>query len=439
VSEDPHRPHHEPGPESLSEVHGSVMVPRRPRFWRRLLAFSGPAYLVSVGYMDPGNWATDIAAGARFGNALIWVLLMSNVMAVLLQSLSARLGIVTRMDLAQACRGMFGPRVSFVLWLLAELAITSTDLAEVLGSAIGLNLLFGIPLVAGVLLTALDTFVLLLVHHMGMRVMEGFIVLLITIIGGSLAVEVLLSHPDMGSIAVGFIPSLPGEGALYLAIGMLGATVMPHNLYLHSALVQSRSISQTPAGIRAGVNFNVLDSVVALNGAFFVNAALLVMAAATFHTTGHTQVAEIQEAHRLLEPILGASIAPIAFAIALIASGQSSTITGTLTGQIVMEGFIHLRLRPLVRRLITRALALVPALVVIVVFGEQASGQLLVLSQVIRQRSGHQPLEVQRAENNHGQVVCAGMRSTGSCVSTTTRMMSGTAGNPLFIQRTPHL
>jgi manganese transport protein len=369
--------------DAKGELKGSVPVPRHPSFLRRLFAFSGPAYLVSVGYMDPGNWATDIAAGARFGNALIWVLLMSNLMAVLLQSLSARLGIVSRMDLAQGCRAMFGPRVSFSLWVLAELAITSTDLAEVLGSAIGLNLLFGLPLAIGVVLTGLDTFVLLLVHNMGVRVMEGFIVVLITVIGVSLGVEVVLSHPDPGAIAAGLVPSLPGEGALYLAIGMLGATVMPHNLYLHSALVQSRSISQAPSGVRAGVRFNVIDSLVALNGAFFVNAALLVMAAAVFHTTGHAEVSEIQQAHRLLEPLLGVHLAPVAFAVALIASGQSSTITGTLTGQIVMEGFLHLRLRPLIRRLVTRALALIPALVAILMFGERATGELLVLSQVV--------------------------------------------------------
>ena len=370
-------------PASLAEVHESVQVPTHPSFWRRLFAFVGPAYLVSVGYMDPGNWATDIAAGSKFGYALIWVLLMSNIMAVLLQSLSARLGIVTRMDLAQACRTMFDRRVAGVLWILAEIAIAACDVAEVLGSAIGLQLLFGIPLLIGVFLTALDTFVLLLLHSRGVRMMEAFIVVLITTIGVCLGVEVLLSKPALGPIATGFVPGLPGDGALYLAIGILGATVMPHNLYLHSALVQSRRITHTPAGIRSGVRFNIIDSVVALNGAFFVNAALLVMAAATFFQAGLYDVADIQDAHRLLEPILGAQIAPIAFAVALIASGQSSTITGTLAGQIVMEGFVRIRLRPLVRRMLTRAVAIIPAVFAIVVYGEQGTGELLVLSQVV--------------------------------------------------------
>ncbi len=368
---------------SLAEVRGSVQVPRQLSFWRRLLAFSGPAYLVSVGYMDPGNWATDIAAGSKFGYALIWVLAMSNLMAILLQSLSARLGIVTGMDLAQACRAMFDRRVSQALWVLAEIAIAACDLAEVLGSAIGLQLLFGIPLLAGVLITAFDTLILLVLHSRGVRMMEAFIVALITTIGGCLAVEVVLAKPHWGSIVSGFAPTLPGPGALYLAIGILGATVMPHNLYLHSALVQSRRITQTPAGIRSGVRFNVIDSLVALNGAFLVNMALLVMAAATFFRAGMHGVAEIGDAHRLLEPILGAAIAPVAFAVALIASGQSSTITGTLAGQIVMEGFVQLRLRPIVRRMLTRALAIIPAVATIVWAGERATGNLLVLSQVV--------------------------------------------------------
>ena len=372
-----------PSTPSLSEVHRSVGVSPQLSFWRRLFAFSGPAFLVSVGYMDPGNWATDIAAGSKFGYALIWVLLMSNVMAILLQSLSARLGIVTGMDLAQACRAMFSRPVSWVLWVVCEVAIAACDLAEVLGSAIGLQLLFGLPLLAGVILTAFDTLLILFLHSRGVRMMEAFIVALILTIGACLAVEIVLSKPQWGSMATGLVPSLPGEGALYLAIGILGATVMPHNLYLHSALVQSRRITHTPAGIRSGVKYNFIDSVVALNAAFFVNAALLVMAAATFFRTGLHDVAEIQDAHRLLEPILGASIAPVAFAIALIASGQSSTITGTLAGQIVMEGFVQLRLRPIVRRLLTRALALIPAVITIVAFGEHATGNLLVLSQVV--------------------------------------------------------
>lgn len=367
----------------MGEINASVAVPKTPSFWRRLFAFVGPAYLVSVGYMDPGNWATDIAAGSRLGYALLWVLLMSNLMAVLLQSLSARLGIVTGMDLAQACRAMFDRRVSWALWILAEIAIAACDLAEILGSAIGLQLLFGLPLLVGVVVTALDTFLLLFLHSRGVRMMEAFIVVLVTTIGASMAVEVVLAKPVWGDIAGGFVPSLPGEGALFLAIGILGATVMPHNLYLHSALVQSRRISHTPSGIRSGVRFNTIDSVVALNGAFFVNAALLVLAAATFHTSGLHEVADIGEAHRLLEPILGSTVAPIAFAVALIAAGQSSTITGTLAGQIVMEGFVQLRLRPIVRRLATRAVAMVPAVAAIVFAGESSAGFLLVLSQVV--------------------------------------------------------
>jgi len=373
----------DPGSPSLSEVHGSVEIPRQLSFWRRLFAFSGPAYLVSVGYMDPGNWATDIAGGAKFGYGLLWVLVMSNVMAILLQSFSARLGIVTGMDLAQACRAMFSRRVSWALWILAEIAIAACDLAEVLGSAIGLQLLFGMPLLFAVFLTALDTFILLLLHHRGVRRMEAFILVLILTIGICLSFEVVLSHPQWGEMAKGLMPSLPGPGALFLAIGILGATVMPHNLYLHSALVQSRRVQNTPAGIRAGIRFNTIDSFIALNGALLVNAALLVLAAATFFRAGMFGVAEIQDAHKLLEPLLGHKVAPIAFAVALIAAGQSSTITGTLAGQVVMEGFVHIRLRPLVRRLLTRAVAIVPAVVTILFFGERATGNLLILSQVI--------------------------------------------------------
>jgi manganese transport protein len=364
-------------------VHGSVEIPRQLSFWRRLFAFSGPAYLVSVGYMDPGNWATDIAAGSRFGYRLLWVLVMSNVMAILLQSFSARLGIVTGMDLAQACRAMFHRRISWVLWILAEVAIAACDLAEVLGSAIGLQLLFGMPLLLAVFITALDTFVLLLLHHKGVRLMEAFILTLVLTIGICLAIEVFLSRPAWGPMAAGLIPQLPGEGALYLAIGILGATVMPHNLYLHSALVQSRRNAHTPTGIRQGIRFNIIDSVIALNGALLVNAALLVLAGATFFKAGLFNIAEIQDAHRLLEPLLGAKIAPVAFAVALIAAGQSSTITGTLAGQVVMEGFVRIRLRPIIRRLLTRALAIVPAVITIVFFGERATGDLLVLSQVV--------------------------------------------------------
>jgi len=370
-------------PPSLSEVHSSVAIPTQLSFWRRFFAFSGPAYLVSVGYMDPGNWATDIAAGSRFGYRLLWVLVMSNLMAILLQSFSARLGIVTGMDLAQACRSMFSRRVSWALWILAEIAIAACDLAEVLGSAIGLQLLFGMPLLVAVFVTALDTFILLLLHHRGVRLMEAFIITLVLTIGICLAIEVFLSQPQWGAMASGLAPSLPGEGALFLAIGILGATVMPHNLYLHSALVQSRRVQHTPAGIRQGIRFNTIDSVIALNGALLVNAALLVLAGATFYKAGLFNIAEIQDAHKLLEPLLGHRIAPIAFAVALIAAGQSSTITGTLAGQVVMEGFVHIRLRPLVRRLLTRALAIIPAVLTIVFFGERATGGLLLISQVV--------------------------------------------------------
>jgi manganese transport protein len=368
---------------SLSEVHSSVAIPSQLSFWRRFFAFSGPAYLISVGYMDPGNWATDIAAGSKFGFGLLWVLVMSNLMAILLQSFSARLGIVTGMDLAQACRAMFSRRVSWMLWILAEVAIAACDLAEVLGSAIGLQLLFGMPLLLAVFVTALDTFVLLLLHHRGVRLMEAFILTLVLTIGICLAIEVFLSKPHWGTMAGGLVPSLPGPGALFLAIGILGATVMPHNLYLHSALVQSRRVQHTPAGIRSSIRFNTIDSFVALNGALLVNAALLILAGATFFKAGLFNIAEIQDAHKLLEPLLGHKIAPIAFAVALIAAGQSSTITGTLAGQVVMEGFVHIRLRPLVRRLLTRALAIVPAVLTIVFFGERATGNLLLLSQVV--------------------------------------------------------
>jgi manganese transport protein len=348
-----------------------------------MFAFAGPAYLVSVGYMDPGNWATDLAGGSRYGYTLLWVLLMSNAMAVLLQSLSARLGIVRGRDLAQACRDHYPRWVNIPLWLLCEVAIAACDLAEVVGSAIGLQLLFGIPLLYGVLITAFDTILLLLLHQFGIRKMEAFILTLVTTIGLCLGIDVFLAKPEWGGIFSGFAPSLPDEMALYISIGILGATVMPHNLYLHSALVQSRRIEKTFAGIKQALKFNLIDSAVALNAAFFVNAAILVMAAAVFHRAGYTEVAEIQDAHKLLAPLVGAAIAPALFAVALIASGQSSTITGTLAGQIVMEGFVNIRLRPWIRRLITRLAAITPALLTIIYFGEGATGNLLVLSQVV--------------------------------------------------------
>lgn len=369
--------------KSLGDLHGSVQIPKHYSLFRRLIAFVGPAYLVSIGYMDPGNWATDIAGGSQFGYTLIWVLLMSNIMAVLLQSLSARLGIVTGMDLAQACAAHYRKPVTIVLWLLTELAIVATDLAEVLGSAIGLQLLFHIPLAAGVIITAFDTFIILLIQRFGVRKLEAIVVGLISIIGLSFLVEILLSQPDYGLVVKGFVPHLPNQAALFIAIGILGATVMPHNLYLHSSLVQSRNIERTDGGIRQAIKFNVFDSVVALNLAFLVNAAILVMAAAVFHRTGNMGVDEIQKAYQLLEPILGTTLAPVLFAVALIASGQASTITGTLTGQIIMEGFVNIRLQPWVRRLVTRLLAIIPALVVILYLGESYTGWLLVLSQVI--------------------------------------------------------
>jgi len=368
---------------SLSEVHSSVPIPQSRGFLRRLFAFAGPAYLVSVGYMDPGNWATDIAAGSRYGYALVWVLLMSNLMAILLQSLSAKLGLVSGRDLAQACRDRYYPSVNAVLWILCELAIAATDLAEVLGSAIGLQLLFGFPLVYGVLVTALDTFLILFLHQAGIRKMEAFILVLVGTIGACFLLEIFISRPDAVGIARGFVPSLPDGDALYYAIGILGATVMPHNLYLHSSLVQSRKVVKTAEGIHQSLKFNIIDSVVALNMAFFINAAILVMSAAVFFRAGYKEIASIQEAHRLLAPIVGNTLAPVLFAVSLICAGQSSTITGTLAGQIVMEGFVNIRLRPWLRRLITRALAIIPAVTVIVIAGEESSGPLLVFSQVL--------------------------------------------------------
>ena len=369
--------------KSLEEVHGTIETAGKKSPWKRLLAFLGPAYLVSVGYMDPGNWATDIAGGSQFGYKLIWVLLMSNIMALLLQSLCARLGVVRGRDLAQASREAYNPFVNFVLYILAEIAIVACDLAEVIGMAIGLNLLFGLPMIWGVSITALDTFLLLFLLNKGMRKMEVFIIGLIFIIGGSFVVEMFFAKPDMGELMAGFIPSLPNSTALYIAIGIIWATVMPHNLYLHSSLVQSRKIERTKKGIKQALKFNFIDSAIALNLAFFVNAAILILAAAVFHKNGLFEVAEIQDAHALLEPLLGSKLAPAFFAIALIAAGQSSTLTGTLAGQIVMEGHLNLRIQPWVRRLITRMLAIIPALFTVFYFGESGTGKLLVLSQVV--------------------------------------------------------
>jgi manganese transport protein len=368
---------------SLSEVHESVDIDQKKSRWKKIFAFFGPAYLVSVGYMDPGNWATDLAGGSQFGYKLIWVLLMSNLMALLLQSLSSRLGIVRRRDLAQANRETYPRKVNFLLYILAEVAIAATDLAEVLGMAIGINLLTGLPLIWGVAITVLDTFVLLYLQRLGIRKMEAFIIGLVAVIGISFLIQIIMANPSASEIATGFIPSLPSNTALYIAIGIIGATVMPHNLYLHSALVQTRKIGNTKAGIKQALKWNFVDSAIALNAAFLVNSAILVLAATTFFKTGNTGVAEIKEAHRLLEGLLGSSVAPILFAVALIAAGQSSTITGTLAGQIVMEGYLRLRINPIMRRLLTRLLAIIPAILVIAIAGENQVDSLLVLSQVI--------------------------------------------------------
>jgi len=333
--------------------------------------------------MDPGNWATDLAGGSQFGYKLIWVLLMSNLMALLLQSLSARLGIVRGRDLAQANRETYPKYVNYALYVLAEIAIAATDLAEVLGMAIGIQLLTGIPLLWAVLITVLDTFLLLVLQRLGMRKMEAFIISLVAIIGISFLIEIILAKPQLGEVALGFIPTIPNNTALYIAIGIIGATVMPHNLYLHSALVQTRKIKRDEKGIRRALRLNFVDSTIALNLAFFVNAAILVLAAAVFFKTGRTEVAEIKEAHQLLSPLLGSKLAPYLFAIALIAAGQSSTITGTLAGQIVMEGYLRLRINPWMRRLITRVVAIIPAVIVILSSGEKNITSLLVLSQVV--------------------------------------------------------
>ncbi|MCW3087241.1 MAG: manganese transport protein MntH [Sediminibacterium sp.] len=372
-----------PGDNSLSEVHESVDTTAPRKGWRRILAYIGPAYLVSVGYMDPGNWATDLQGGAKFGYQLIWVLLMSNLMALLLQSLSARLGIVRRRDLAQANREAYPPIVNFCLYILAELAIAACDLAEVLGMAIGIYLLTGLPLIWGTVITVLDTFLFLILQRYGIRKMEAFIISLVLIIGCSFLVEIILAKPDMGLVMKGFIPTALNNESLYIAVGIIGATVMPHNLYLHSALVQTRKISNDGKGIRRALKYNLVDSTIALNAAFFVNAAILVLAASVFFSSGNTQVAHIQDAHRLLEPLLGSRLAPILFAVALIAAGQSSTLTGTLAGQIVMEGYLQLRINPWLRRLLTRLIAIVPAVLVILVYGEEKVDDLLVFSQVV--------------------------------------------------------
>ncbi len=388
--------------KSLSEVHATVRIPHGRSWVRRLFAFAGPAYLVSVGYMDPGNWATDLAGGSKFGYQLVWVLVMSNLMAVLLQTLSARLGLVTGRDLAQACRDFYPRVLVWPLWILCEIAIVACDLAEVLGAAIGLQLLFGMPLLVGVSITALDVLLLLALAHYGIRRLEAFIISLVVVIGICFAVQMVLSRPDVAAILSAVLPhgtdgsvslfgrapdgaatvlGLHGE-SLFVAMGILGATVMPHNLYLHSSLVQSRDVAATTEGKREACRLNLVDSVVALNAALFVNGAILVLAAATFHRHGLTEIASLREAHELLAPLLGSQLAPILFAVALLCAGQASTITGTLAGQIVMEGFLRVRIRPWLRRLVSRALAIVPAVLVIVWQGEQGVDLLLLLSQV---------------------------------------------------------
>ncbi|MCC6588436.1 MAG: Nramp family divalent metal transporter [Bryobacterales bacterium] len=369
-----------PGLPSLPEVHASVST-SQPSLWRRMFAFAGPAYVVSVGYMDPGNWATDLEGGARFGYQLLWVLVVSNAMAILLQTLSARLGIVAGRDLAQACREAYPTPVSYALWILCEVAIAACDLAEVLGAAIGLNLLFQLPLLAGVLLMSLDTLLILWFSRFGIRWIEALILSMVTIIGGCFAIEIFFAKPNLAELATGLVPRLNGE-SLYVAIGILGATVMPHNLYLHGALVQTRRFGASPAEKRSACRFNLIDSVIALNGALFVNGAILVLAASTFFKR-NVVVTEIQQAHELLTPLLGTTFASVLFAVALLASGQSSTVTGTMAGQIVMEGFLNFRMRPWLRRLITRMLAIVPAAITVAVAGEQGTYKLLILSQVI--------------------------------------------------------
>ncbi len=375
-----------PEQPSLSEVHRSLLVPPGASFFRKLLAFAGPGFLVAVGYMDPGNWATDLAGGSKYNYALLSVIMLSNLMAILLQSLSLKLGIATGRDLAQACRDHFTRPVSFFLWVICEIAIAACDLAEVIGSAIALNLLFGLPLLAGVCITSLDVLLVLFLQNKGFRYIEALVITLIIIIGGCFAWEIVASQPDLLGIAKGFVPSpqiVADPGMLYIAIGILGATVMPHNLYLHSSIVQTRRYELNAAGKREAIKFATIDSTVALMFALFINAAILIVAAATFYTRGHNDVAEIQDAYKLLTPLLGVTGASTLFALALLASGQNSTLTGTLAGQIVMEGFLNIRLRPWLRRLITRLIAIIPAVVVTIISGEKGTTNLLVLSQVI--------------------------------------------------------
>jgi manganese transport protein len=377
-----------PGTPSLPEVHASVALPPNGvSVWRKLFAFAGPGFLVSVGYMDPGNWATDIAGGSKFAYSLLFVIMLSNLMAILLQSLAVKLGVATGRDLAQACRDHFSKPVAMFLWVICEVAIAACDLAEVIGTAIALNLLFHVPLLWGVCLTALDVLMILFLQQRGFRYIEALVISLIGVVGVCFFLEIIFSKPDLAPILQGFIvPSreiVTNREMLYIAIGILGATVMPHNLYLHSSVVQTRGFERDTNGKREAIRYFQIDSAVALMFALFVNAAILIVAAATFYRAGHTEVAEIQEAYKLLTPLLGVSGASFLFALALLASGQNSTLTGTLAGQIVMEGFLHLRLKPWLRRLITRAIAIIPAIIVTALYGEHGTAQLLVLSQVV--------------------------------------------------------
>src|SRR6266481_2207815 len=373
------------GKVSLAEVHRSIVVPVTASFWRKLLAFSGPGFLVAVGYMDPGNWATDLAGGARFGYSLLAVIMISNLMAILLQHLCIKLGVATGRDLAQACRDHYSTLTVWSLWILCEIAIAACDLAEVIGSAIGLQLLFGIPLFWGCLITATDVLAVLYLQNKGFRYIEALVITLIATIGGCFTAELIFSNPELKGVLSGFVPTgqiVTNQGMLYVAMGILGATVMPHNLYLHSSIVQTRKFEQTPDGKREAIKFATIDSTLALMFALFINAAILIVSAAVFHWSGHQDVAEIQEAYKLLSPLLGISVASIVFAVALLASGQNSTLTGTLAGQIVMEGFLNFRITPWLRRLITRLIAIVPAVFVIGIFGEGKTTELLIASQV---------------------------------------------------------
>ena len=406
------------GEVSLPESHRTVVVPHDAPFFRKLLAFAGPGFMVAVGYMDPGNWATDIKGGASYGYTLLSVILISNMMAMLLQHLCVKLGIATGRDLAQACRDEYPKPVVWCLWLLCEVAIAACDLAEVIGTAIGLQLLFGIPLVWGCVITALDVLMILWLQHKGFRWIEALVISLITVIGGCFVAELIFAKPDMAAVFGGFVPRseiLHNRDMLYVAIGILGATVMPHNLYLHSSIVQTRKYAQTLSGKREAIRFATLDSTIALFLALFINAAILILAAATFHGTEHQEVAEIQDAYKLLSPVLGVGIASTLFAVALLASGQNSTLTGTLAGQIVMEGFVNIRLRPWLRRLLTRALALIPAVIIISIYGESKAMDLLVASQVV--------LSMQL-----GFAVWPLMRFTGS------KAKMGEFVNPLWVQ-----